>query len=273
MEENPLRKAWGWSDRFVILYSGNMGLGHEFETALAGISDFEFRISNFASPARTIIAESPAESQIAPPDKFEIRNPKSEMPLLAFIGTGPRRAEVEARAAELGLTTPNTAVSSLPTSPPNSNSEIQNPKSSPPLPSNSNPEIRNSKSQIAFHPPLPRADLTHSLTAPDAHLVTMREGMPGLIVPSKIYGILAAGKPTIYVGPAEGEIYDIITSGGCGIHVPIGDVSAFTSAAARYATDRALADEHGRSARRLFDARFTRARGIAEFRSALGADE
>ena len=55
---------------------------------------------------------------------------------------------------------------------------------------------------------LARERLGLSLTAPDAHLVTLRSRMPGLLVPSKIYGILAAGRPTLYVGPTDGEIAD-----------------------------------------------------------------
>ena len=35
--ENPLRAEWGLGDRFVVLYSGNMGVGHEFETFLGGV--------------------------------------------------------------------------------------------------------------------------------------------------------------------------------------------------------------------------------------------
>jgi glycosyltransferase involved in cell wall biosynthesis len=32
---NRLREAWGWTDRFVVLYSGNLGLAHEFDTVIA----------------------------------------------------------------------------------------------------------------------------------------------------------------------------------------------------------------------------------------------
>ena len=33
-EDHPLRNAWGWHDKFVVLYSGNIGLAHEFDTIL-----------------------------------------------------------------------------------------------------------------------------------------------------------------------------------------------------------------------------------------------
>jgi colanic acid biosynthesis glycosyl transferase WcaI len=35
--DNPLRAEWGLADRFVVLYSGNLGVGHEFETFLQGV--------------------------------------------------------------------------------------------------------------------------------------------------------------------------------------------------------------------------------------------
>lgn len=35
--ENPLRAEWGLGDRFVVLYSGNLGIGHEFRTLLEGV--------------------------------------------------------------------------------------------------------------------------------------------------------------------------------------------------------------------------------------------
>ena len=44
--------------------------------------------------------------------------------------------------------------------------------------------------------PLPREKLGDALAAGDVHLVTLRPRIPGLLVPSKIYGILAAGRPT-----------------------------------------------------------------------------
>jgi glycosyltransferase involved in cell wall biosynthesis len=36
-DENPLRIEWGLQDRFVVLYSGNAGIGHEFDTFLDGL--------------------------------------------------------------------------------------------------------------------------------------------------------------------------------------------------------------------------------------------
>jgi glycosyltransferase involved in cell wall biosynthesis len=236
VETNELRRAWGWSDRFVILYSGNMGLGHEFETALLGTA------------------------RVALNAEGGLRNAESggPTPRLAFIGAGPRRHEIEQRAVDLGLLEAQASHSEFRIP----NSEFA-PATVPPL------RIPHSEFRIHFRPPLPRDQIAMSLTAADVHLVTMRDGMQGLIVPSKIYGILAAGRPTIYVGPAEGEIYEIVAGGACGVHVAIGDAAGFANAVERYASDPALVRAHGENARRLFDERFTRERGIEEFRKAL----
>ena len=44
------------------------------------------------------------------------------------------------------------------------------------------------------------------MAAADVHLVSLLPQIEGLIVPSKFYGILAAGRPAIFIGDAEGEI-------------------------------------------------------------------
>jgi len=68
--ENPLREESGWGSRLVCLYSGNAGLVHRFEELLEAIE---------------IVGE---------------RRPEV---LFAFVGRGPRLAEVRAHVAERGL--------------------------------------------------------------------------------------------------------------------------------------------------------------------------
>ena len=53
-------------------------------------------------------------------------------------------------------------------------------------------------------------DKIHSvLAAPDAHLVTVKRGLEGVVVPSKMYGILAAGKPIVAVAPKETDVVSL----------------------------------------------------------------
>jgi colanic acid biosynthesis glycosyl transferase WcaI len=68
--ENPLRAEWGLAARFVVLYSGNLGVGHEFETFLRGVQ-------------RAVAAGVDA--------------------VVVFIGGGVRLPEVRALVSALGL--------------------------------------------------------------------------------------------------------------------------------------------------------------------------
>ena len=54
--------------------------------------------------------------------------------------------------------------------------------------------------------PAPLAELARLLVTPDAHLVTLRDAFVGYVVPSKIYGCLASGRPLLFVGSAESDV-------------------------------------------------------------------
>jgi glycosyltransferase involved in cell wall biosynthesis len=118
---------------------------------------------------------------------------------------------------------------------------------------------------VEFHSAVPRPALGDSLAAGDIHLVTLRPEMPGLLVPSKIYGILAAGRPSLYVGPSMGEVHDIVVSAHCGKAISNGDVEALASSIAGYAEDPALGAREGLAARSLFEERFTKAKQTRAF--------
>jgi hypothetical protein len=62
----------------------------------------------------------------------------------------------------------------------------------------------------------------------DVHLVSLDPALGGLIVPSKFYGIAAAGRPTIFIGDEHGEIARLLEATGCGFTVPSGDLLALT---------------------------------------------
>ena len=76
---------------------------------------------------------------------------------------------------------------------------------------------------IVFKPYQPREQLALSLSVPDVHLISLQPSLEGLIVPSKFYGIAAAGRPTIFVGDRDGEIPRILRETGSGYTVSIGD--------------------------------------------------
>ena len=59
-------------------------------------------------------------------------------------------------------------------------------------------------------------------------------------MPSKFYGIAAAGRPTIFIGDEHGEIGRILEKNGCGFTVPSGDGEALTNEIVELAGDRNL---------------------------------
>ena len=79
---------------------------------------------------------------------------------------------------------------------------------------------------IQFLPYQQRNELKYSLGAADIHLITIEKGLGGVMVPSKIYGILACGKPFIAWIDEDSEISVIAKKYNCGITLSPGDISA-----------------------------------------------
>jgi glycosyltransferase involved in cell wall biosynthesis len=62
---------------------------------------------------------------------------------------------------------------------------------------------------VRFLPFFPASKIPSVLAAADAHLITVKRGLEGVVVPSKMYGILAAGKPIVAVAPAECDVVSV----------------------------------------------------------------
>ncbi len=104
----------------------------------------------------------------------------------------------------------------------------------------------------------PREALGDLLTAADLHLVTIRPGVEGIMVPSKLYGILAAGRPAILVGAEDGELARTIAEDQCGAIVRVGDAAALAAAIMRRVEDPSLAKAEGARGRRALEIRHSR---------------
>ena len=76
---------------------------------------------------------------------------------------------------------------------------------------------------VMFRPYQSRERLSESLSAPDVHLISLKPNLEGLIVPSKYYGIAAAGRPAIFVGNPDGELARIIRDSKTGFVIRDGD--------------------------------------------------
>lgn len=192
-QHSSMRREQGWGNRFVVMYSGNLGLAHEFDTLLS---------------AADVLREDHSI-------------------LFAIVGAGPRLASARRRCDELRL--PN----------------------------------------VTFCAPVPRERLSDTLAAADLQVITLRPQMAGLVVPSKIYGILAAGRPTLYIGPPRGEVFRIINENECGTNVTNVDVANVVRAVCSYRDDHEMRISAGRRARETFDRSFTKRRGTEKIRDLL----
>ena len=151
---STLRQRYGWTDRFVVMHSGNVGLSQDLGTVIA---------------AADLLRDQPDV-------------------VFAIVGEGASKAALQADVASRGL------------------------------------------SNVTFLPFQDRDDLCESLGAADVHLVGLQRGLASAIVPSKVYGIMAAGKPYVAAVEAGAEPALIADEHGCGVRVEPGD-------------PRALADE------------------------------
>jgi glycosyltransferase involved in cell wall biosynthesis len=70
---------------------------------------------------------------------------------------------------------------------------------------------------VRFLPFFPSSKIPSVLAAGDAHVITVKRGLEGVVVPSKMYGILAAGKPIVAVAPEECDVVSLAKEKGFGI--------------------------------------------------------
>ena len=76
--------------------------------------------------------------------------------------------------------------------------------------------------RVRFLPYQPREVLSESLSSADLHYVGLAKGLAGYVVPSRMYGILAAGRPVLVAADEESETARIAHDAGCGVVVPPG---------------------------------------------------
>jgi glycosyltransferase involved in cell wall biosynthesis len=172
---NPLRRKLAVGEKFVAMYSGNLGLAHSFD--------------EFLEAARRLRHRSDI--------------------LFLFAGGGPRLGEVKAA------------------------------------------QERDQLTNVRLLDYVPRDQLHWSLALADVHLISMRPEMTGIVVPGKLYGAMAAGRPAIFVGPEHCEPADTIRNAGCGLTIKAGDVAGLIAAIELLASDPSIGrrmGERGRSA-------------------------
>jgi colanic acid biosynthesis glycosyl transferase WcaI len=189
--DNPLRRQWGFENKFVVGYSGNLGRAHEFDTVLAAA---------------------------------ERLRSNSEIVFLC-IGGGHLLNPLAKCVQERGL------------------------------------------SNFRFMDYQDQAILRLSLGVPDVHWVSLKPEVEGLIVPSKVYGIAAAGRPLIAICAKNGEIARMVEHYQCGVVIEPGNANALFDSILQLSKDKALRVKMGNYARAMLEANFTRQHALDRWRS------
>lgn len=110
-----------------------------------------------------------------------------------------------------------------------------------------------------------RAMLPYSLGVADVHWLSLHPRLEGLIVPSKFYGIAAAGRPIVMIGDGDGEIARLLRQHRCGITITPGDAATLADTLRHWSeAPEALADM-GAHARQMLDTQFTKRRALEQW--------
>jgi glycosyltransferase involved in cell wall biosynthesis len=124
---------------------------------------------------------------------------------------------------------------------------------------------------VLFLPYQPRERLSESLSVPDVHLISLRPEVEAWMFPSKLYGIAAAGRGTIFVGNPEGAVAQILDYARCGVAVRIGEPRQLVEVIRQLLHNPTLLEEYGRNARTVLETKFEARRALAAWHSVLGS--
>jgi colanic acid biosynthesis glycosyl transferase WcaI len=91
---------------------------------------------------------------------------------------------------------------------------------------------------VSFLPFAPKARLSESFAAADMFIISLQRGLAGYIVPSKLYGILAAGRPYVAAVEDSCEVAELTRTNGCGLVVEPGQAGQMADAVRQFHHDR-----------------------------------
>jgi colanic acid biosynthesis glycosyl transferase WcaI len=122
---------------------------------------------------------------------------------------------------------------------------------------------------VTFLPYQPREALPESLASADVHFVGLARGLAGYVVPSRIWGVLAAGRPVLAAADAESETALLVRETDCGIAVPPGEPLRLAEAIRACHDGVHDLEAMGRRARAYAEAKADRSFAVARYRSVL----
>jgi glycosyltransferase involved in cell wall biosynthesis len=122
---------------------------------------------------------------------------------------------------------------------------------------------------VEFSEPVPLYKLRELLKTGDIHIICQMPGTEGLLVPSKIYSTLAVGRPSLFFGPHNCEVGQIIRDSRSGFVIEPGDVDSALNALRRLTCSEALRWEMGQNAKEYYDYYFGRQKSVAKIVSII----
>ena len=126
---------------------------------------------------------------------------------------------------------------------------------------------------ISFAGYRPYDDLARSLGACHLGLVTQKPATLGSVVPSKTYGLMAAGRPILYIGPREATPARIVGRFRCGWQIDPGDAAGLVALLELLAANPGLIREAGARGRKAFLQHYDLPIGVARVCSILGVTQ
>ena len=118
--------------------------------------------------------------------------------------------------------------------------------------------------------PMDRSEQSVFLNACHVAIMAFTPGMAGVGVPSRLYNVLAAGRPLVAAVDAESEPALVIREEDVGVQVPPGDARAFADAVKRMRSDPSYLEAAGARARRAAIERFGFPKVLAAYTELLG---
>jgi colanic acid biosynthesis glycosyl transferase WcaI len=122
---------------------------------------------------------------------------------------------------------------------------------------------------VMLRPYQPPEALREALTAPDLHVVSLRPECEGLVMPSKLYGALAAGRPVLAICDPAGELARIVRAHDAGLVVAPGEAVKAAAAIRALCADRARLAELGSNARAAYERAYNREASLAAWSHCL----
>jgi colanic acid biosynthesis glycosyl transferase WcaI len=122
---------------------------------------------------------------------------------------------------------------------------------------------------VYFLPYQPREVLPQSLSSADVHVVGLARGLSGYVVPSRLYGIMAVGRPVIVAADASSETAQLVDRVGCGVVLPPGRPELLAEEIRRANDGVHDLDEMGRRGRDYVTAEADRRVAVRRYRELL----